>query len=82
MKKVILLIAMAVFCIIAAFECAPIQSGNIYKKECWEPDKYILYISEYQRGNIRRAAYLVPEETYKTYRVGQYFRLEDVRQDD
>ena len=77
MKKVILAAIMAAFCIVAARACAPIQSGNIYKKEYREPDKYIIHISEYQRGKVRRAAYFVSEETFKTSRVGQYFRVKD-----
>lgn len=77
--KAILVTGLAAFCIVAAWACAPIQSGNIYKKEYRKPDKYIIHISEYQRGTVRRAAYFVPEETFKTCRVGQYFRLKDCR---
>lgn len=79
MKKVILAAIMAAFCSIAAWGCAPIQSGNIYQMEQRGPDRYIIRISEYQRGTVRRAAYFVPEETFKTCRVGQYFRLKDCR---
>lgn len=79
MKKVILAAIMAAFCIMAAWGCAPIQSGNIYQMEQRGPDRYIIRISEYQRGTVRRAAYFVPEETFKTCRVGQYFMLKDCR---
>lgn len=65
------------FCIMAAWLCAPIQNGNIYQMEYRGAGQYIIRISEYQRGTVRRAAYFVPEETFKRCKVGQYFRLKD-----
>ena len=77
--KVILVAGLVALYIMAAWACAPIQNGNIYQMEQRGPDQYIIRISEYQRGTVRRAAYFVSEETFKTCRVGQYFRLKDCR---